>query len=675
MRLRVQDVSFAALAAAGIVHLLIAPDHFSHTPAHGTFFAVVGFTQLAWAMIGVARRPRMSLAQYVSGMLLSGGVIVVWLLSHLVAVPFALESHPLDLPAMVTKVAEMAAFATFIMGFDHLQRRLSAGTRRFFKLSPTIVPLVGGFVVWGGAMLITLLFPGLVQVIGHPHATYDYTTASQSARSTSAYFSIVNAGSQPDTLVAVSGESIGNITLHRTTIDDQAIARMRDLNGIALRPHTRVDFSPAGNHVMLDGLTTDLYEGDIIPLTLHFASGETATLEFDVVMLTPEDRLNFERIGAFQITNAWVRATASLDGLVAVNEGSYEWRLPQGFPLPRIPNNNPMTAEKVELGRYLFYDARLSGNGTQSCSSCHLQARAFTDGRALPVGSTGDIHPRNSITLTNTAYSATLTWANPNLIVLERQIPIPMFGEHPVEMGITGNEDLVLARFRQDTLYQTMFAAAFPDQSDPFTFNTIALALASFNRTLISGNSPYDHYVRGDTTALSESAQRGMALFFSEGLECHHCHTGFNFTLSTVTANTTFEDYPFFNTGLYNIGGTGAYPTGNTGIHEITNVASDMGRFRPPTLRNIALTAPYMHDGSIATLPEVIQFYIDGGRVISEGDYAGDGRANPYKNGLVPGFTLTDQEIADLIAYLESLTDAEFITDPRFSDPFIDTDG
>jgi cytochrome c peroxidase len=162
-----------------------------------------------------------------------------------------------------------------------------------------------------------------------------------------------------------------------------------------------------------------------------------------------------------------------------------------------------------------------------------------------------------------------------------------------------------------------------------------------------------------------------MDMFFSERFECHHCHTGFNFTLSTVTASSTFDDFPFFNTGLYNVAGTGAYPDGNTGIHEITNAATDMGRFRPPTLRNIALTAPYMHDGSVATLRDVLQIYMDGGRQIVDGDYAGDGRANPYKSGLVPGFTLTDGEIVDLLAFLNSLTDETFISDPRFSDPFL----
>jgi cytochrome c peroxidase len=411
-------------------------------------------------------------------------------------------------------------------------------------------------------------------------------------------------------------------------------------------------------------------------LTLYFASGKAIPVEFEVRLLTPEGRLNFIAQDGFQISNAWVRATASFDGSsVMVSEGSYEWRLPQGFPLPRVPENNPMTTEKVELGRHLFYDVRLSGNGTQSCASCHIQALAFSDGRALPVGSTGDVHPRNAMSLTNSAYSATLTWANPNLTLLERQIPIPMFGEHPVELGITGNEEAVMARLRAESRYQQMFVAAFPDQVDPFTFSNVSLALSSFTRTLISGNAPYDQYLRGDRTAMSESAQRGMELFLSEGLECHHCHTGFNLTLSTVTANTTFDERPFFNTGLYNIGGTGAYPAGNTGLHEVTNVATDMGRFRPPTLRNIALTAPYMHDGSLATLPDVIQFYMDGGRIIESGEYSGDGRANPYKSGLVPGFTLTDQEIDDLIAYLQSLTDEEFITDPRFSDPFVTNAG
>ncbi len=350
----------------------------------------------------------------------------------------------------------------------------------------------------------------------------------------------------------------------------------------------------------------------------------------------------------------------------------YVWELPTGFPLPLIPEDNPMTVEKVELGRYLFYDPQLSGNGTQSCSSCHLQEKAFTDGLALSVGSTGQQTPRNAMALVNVAYNATLTWAHPELIALERQILIPMFGEFPVELGITGNEDEVLARFRDDPTYQSLFAAAYPGDADPVNFNRIVQALASFVRTLISGESPYDHYVYDrDRSALSESAQRGMAMFLSEDLECHHCHTGFNMTLSTVHANTTFFDRPFFNTGLYNLGGTGAYPPENPGIFEFTHQPRDMGKFRPPTLRNIALTGPYMHDGSIATLEEVIAFYERGGRLLVDGPFAGDGRENPYKSGFIPGFDLTEEERADLLAFLNALTDPTFTTNPLYSNPFV----
>jgi cytochrome c peroxidase len=667
-------IPMVALFAAGVTHLLIAPEHFSHAPAHGLFFAAVGVAQVVWSGVSYRYRQYRSASLGVLGIGLSGGIIVLWLLTHLVASPFATETHPLDAAALITKAAEAVAFVALVL--VHFSQ-VGLPQRKQTPSIGLIGALVGGVALWGVGVAITPLLPQLAEASGHQHdhGNHDHTEAVTFVRSASAYFTIVNAGSESDTLVSVSGVDVGAITLHQTTIDAQAVARMRGLEGVLLNPHVRVDFAPAGNHVMLEGLSRDLYQGDVVPLTLHFASGKAIPVEFEVSMMTPQGRLNFVVQDGFQIRNAWVRATASFDGIVTVSEGSYEWRLPQGFPLPRVPENNPMTEEKVELGRYLFYDVRLSGNGTQSCSSCHIQALAFSDGRALPVGSTGDVHPRNSMSLTNSAYSATLTWANPNLTLLERQIPIPMFGEHPVELGITGNEEVVLERLRTDAAYQALFATAYPGESDPFTFNNITLALSSFTRTLISGNAPYDQYLRGDTTAMSESAQRGMELFLSEGLECHHCHTGFNLTLSTVMANTTFDERPFFNTGLYNIGGTGAYPAGNTGLHEITNVATDMGRFRPPTLRNIALTAPYMHDGSLATLSDVIQFYMDGGRIIESGEYAGDGRANPYKSGLVPGFTLTDQEMDDLIAYLQSLTDEEFISDPRFSDPFVTDSG
>lgn len=351
--------------------------------------------------------------------------------------------------------------------------------------------------------------------------------------------------------------------------------------------------------------------------------------------------------------------------------GGTDLPVPAGFPDPRIPSDNPWSAEKAELGRYLFYDVRLSGNGEQACGSCHFQELAFADGQALPEGSTGEQLVRNSPSLTNAAYNATLTWANPVLTELEQQILVPMFGEHPVELGITGHEAEVLERFRTDPAYVTRFEAAFPDLEAPIDWDPLVDALASFVRTMISGDSPFDRFVYHDEPdALSAAALRGMNLFYSENLECHHCHGGFNFSEATVHAESVFDASLFHNTGLYNVDGQGGYPANNTGIYEITGDPADMGRFRAPTLRNIAVTAPYMHDGSMETLDEVVDHYAAGGSLIEKGPNAGDGRASPLKSGLVAGFTLSEEERADLIAFLESLTDETFLTDPALSDPF-----
>lgn len=356
---------------------------------------------------------------------------------------------------------------------------------------------------------------------------------------------------------------------------------------------------------------------------------------------------------------------------VSTTRGDFEWRLPRGFPVPTVPANNPMTNEKVELGRYLFYDSRLSGNGTQSCSSCHLQALAFSDGKRLSVGSTGEVHPRNSLSLTNVAYNATLNWANPATVTLEQQTPVPMFGEFPVELGISGNEQEVLARFSNSELYQRLFREAFPEDDNRISFGNIVKSLTSFTRTLISGNSAFDRLAYGgQSDALSDSAKRGMDLFFSERLECFHCHGGFNFTLSSTHESSRFIERPFHNNGLFNINGTGAYPKNNQGLFEFTNKPEDMGKHRAPTLRNIEFTAPYMHDGSIGSLSEVIRHYARGGRKIESGPNAGDGKDNPFKSGFVTGFTISEEEIVDVVNFLRSLSDPTFLTDPKIANPF-----
>ena len=349
----------------------------------------------------------------------------------------------------------------------------------------------------------------------------------------------------------------------------------------------------------------------------------------------------------------------------------FSWSLPAGFPTPKESADNPLTEAKIELGRHLFYDMRMSVNQTMACASCHLPERAFTDGRPTSIGATGEDHPRNAMSLTNAVYNSTFNWANPGLLTLHAQALIPIFGEFPLELGWSDHETEILDRFRHDALYQKLFADAYPGEADPFNADRVAKAIAAFESILISGNSPYDKATfQGERNAMGPAARRGQELFFSERMECFHCHAGFNFSQSVDHAGIPLPQTEFHNNGLYNIGGTGDYPLDNRGLWEFTQRPTDMGRFRAPTLRNIELTAPYMHDGSIATLEEVLDHYSRGGRLIKEGPRAGDGAKSPFKSELIVGFALTEQEKQDIIAFFESLTDWEFLCDPRFIDPF-----
>ncbi|BDC48981.1 hypothetical protein F183_A12970 [Bryobacterales bacterium F-183] len=351
--------------------------------------------------------------------------------------------------------------------------------------------------------------------------------------------------------------------------------------------------------------------------------------------------------------------------------GPYDWKLPPGFPFPNVPADNPMTAEKVELGRHLFYDKRLSRNQTQSCATCHKQEKAFADGRGRGLGSTGELHPRGPMSLINVAYAPVLTWGNPNMRKLESQALVPMFGEHPVELGMDGQEALLIRRLKAEPRYKKLFAAAFPGEADAYTIGNVTKAIASFERTLLAGDSPYDEYRRGDDpNAISESAKRGEALFFSEELECFHCHGGFTFTGSLDYLGKGMTEVEFHNTGLYNLKGKFSYPQPNVGVYEFTQQEDDIGKFKAPTLRNIALTAPYMHDGSIATLEDVIEHYKNGGRTIATGPNAGVGFDNPNKSEFIKSFQMTAAEKQDLLAFLRSLTDRSIAANAAWSDPW-----
>ncbi len=350
----------------------------------------------------------------------------------------------------------------------------------------------------------------------------------------------------------------------------------------------------------------------------------------------------------------------------------FELAIPVSFPAIAIPDDNQPSAMKIELGRHLFYDKKLSGNQTYSCGTCHRQELAFTDGLPVALGSTSEAHSLGSMSLANIGYAATLGWSNPVISSLEAQALIPMFGEEPVELGLSAlTEEELLDRLRTEDTYQTMFTEAFPESDDPFTVANVVKAIATFERTLISADSPYDRFQAGDTTAMTEQQQRGMTLFFSETLECFHCHGGFNMSDSIVSPDFPFSEKPFHNNGMYNIGGDGSYPT-NQGVFELTGEREDQGRFKAPTLRNIAVTAPYLHDGSVSTLEEMLDLYAEGGRHIVEGENAGDGREHPNKSAFIAGFALNDEEKAAVVAFLHALTDEGFLTNPAFSDPFVD---
>lgn len=367
--------------------------------------------------------------------------------------------------------------------------------------------------------------------------------------------------------------------------------------------------------------------------------------------------------------------TAAVLGLALLTGFSwnrFNWSLPSWVPEPSVPEDNPMSAAKVELGRHLFYDRRLSADQTMSCASCHQQDKAFTDGLALSKGVTGEKSARSAMSLANVAYLPVLTWANPQLSSLEVQSLIPLFGEHPVEMGMAGKEQELFSRLRSDATYQRLFTQAFPKEAREgaerlYSLSTLTKALASFQRSLLSFDSPYDRYkYGGQKTAMSTAALRGEALFFGEKMECYHCHGGFNFTDNIRHSKLPLAERGFHNTGLFNKDGRGAYPQNNPGIREFTGDPGDEGKFRTPSLRNVALTAPYMHDGSIATLEQVIrEHYALAGKAAS-----GPNGASPIRSSLIAGFEVTDQEVKDLTAFLQSLTDQSFIRNPKHADPW-----
>jgi len=359
------------------------------------------------------------------------------------------------------------------------------------------------------------------------------------------------------------------------------------------------------------------------------------------------------------------------------NIEAYDWNLPTGFPVPVVPNSNPMSQAKVELGRFLFYDTKLSGNQTQSCASCHLQSLGFTDGNTVGIGSTGALHPRNPQALSNMAYLSRYTWMNSNLRTLEQQARLPLFGTTPVELGLDDTE--YLNRIKRDTRYLPLFQKAFRNSLEAISEQNIRFAISSFQRSLISGNSSYDkYYYQGNSTAMTSSMLSGMNIFNGEVAKCSKCHTGFNFTDSTTSIDSRSNNAVYHDNGNKSTTEYNSLELDKRGLVELTEKPTDTGKFRTPSLRNIALTYPYMHDGSfhcdlnlrpnsktyseacaINALEKVIDHYMSGGKTPSN-----------KNTNLIRPFSLTNIEKQDLINFLLSLTDQEFISNPKFSNPF-----
>ncbi len=306
----------------------------------------------------------------------------------------------------------------------------------------------------------------------------------------------------------------------------------------------------------------------------------------------------------------------------AATAADYKLKIPFGLEASSvvIPADNPLTTEKVELGRALFFDKRLSGDNTIACANCHIAKLAFTDGMPVATGIRGQKGGRSAPVSFNRVFSTAQFWDG-RADTLEAQSIGPF--TNPIEHGFT-NYDNMIAKMKKIPGYKKLFMDIF---GEDITIGNVGKAIASFQRTVLSGNSPADRFDQGgETGAIPETAQRGLILF-REKARCTKCHSGFNFT-----------DEKFHNLGI----GWDDNKV-DLGRYMVTNNPEEIGAFKTPTLREISRSAPYMHDGRFKTLEEVVKFYNKGGV------------KNPHQDPLILPLELTDQEKSDLVAFLRTL--------------------
>lgn len=331
---------------------------------------------------------------------------------------------------------------------------------------------------------------------------------------------------------------------------------------------------------------------------------------------------------AFTLFFVACQKTAVIDDTI-VETDDYALKIPVGFPNLDVPTDNALTKSRIALGKMLFFDPILSRDSSRSCASCHAPHLAFSDSTATSVGVENRFGSRNSTALANVGYQKKLLREG-GMALLEMQIAVPVQEHNEFDFNVV----LIVDKLKNQAHYVRAAQKAYGREPDAFV---LTRSIAAFERTLISGDSPFDQwFYQKKNAAVTESVKTGYALFNSEKLSCGKCHDGFLFT----------------NQGLEN---NGLYTTyADEGRFRLTRLESDKAVFKVPSLRNIALTAPYMHDGSFKTLEEVISHYETGGKV------------HPNKSTLLKPFALTSQEKTDLLAFLGSLTDHNFVRNAEF---------
>ena len=356
-------------------------------------------------------------------------------------------------------------------------------------------------------------------------------------------------------------------------------------------------------------------------------------------------------------------------GFVLFVAGVTAGEAPLGLPPVPIPEDNPQTPEKIALGKKLFEDKRFSSTKTVACQNCHDPAKAFTDSPlSVSEGIKKLTGTRNAPTVVNAAYFDKQFWDGRSPSLEDQALHPPL---NPVEMGLKTHEP-ILKIVRSDAEYKKAFQQVFSKSGKAITMKEVTQAIAAFERTQIAGNSPFDrYYFKGETAALNDAQKRGFDLYVNKG-RCVSCHvieqtqaifTDNRFHNVGVGINDIQKDVPTLAGEFLKAKATlaevdikvlGDKRTSELGRFAVTRTLDDLGSFKTPTLRNVAATAPYMHDGSLKTLRDVIVHYNNGG-VTKEGD-----PVNDFLSGGIRPLNLTEQEIDDLVAFMEALTSPEY---------------